>query len=80
MWNRIRTMTGPVERGVGLAMTAAVEAVAPRRHPGRSRDGAGPAKLGEGGFSMHPIGGVAKDDQQFGGGVGTDAKALTQRR
>ena len=51
---------GPVERGVGLAMTAAVEAVAPRRHPGRSRDGAGPAKLSEGGFSMHPIGGVAK--------------------
>ena len=71
---------GPVERGVGLAMTAAVEAVAPRRHPGRSRDGAGPAKLGEGGFSMNPIGGVAKDDQQFGGGVGTDAEALTQRR
>ena len=51
---------GPVERGVGLAMTAAVEAVAPRRHPGRSRDGAGPAKLGEGGFRMNPIGGVAK--------------------
>ena len=71
---------GPVERGVGLAMTAAVEAVAPRRHPGRSRDGAGPAKLGEGGFRMNPIGGVAKDDQQFGGGVGTDAEALTQRR
>ena len=71
---------GPVERGVGLAMTAAVEAVAPRRHPGRSRDGAGPAKLGEGGFSMNPIGGVAKDDQQFGGGVGTDAEARTQRR
>ena len=60
---------GPVERGVGLAMTAAVEAVAPRRHPGRSRDGAGPAKLGEGGFSMNPIGSVAKD------GVG----ALIQR-
>ena len=68
---------GPVERGVGLAMIAAVEAVAPRRHPGRSRDGAGPAQLGEGGFSMNPIGGVAKDDQQFGGGVGTDAEALT---
>ena len=29
---------------------------------------------------MNPIGGVAKDDQQFGGGVGTDAEALTQRR
>ena len=72
---------GPVERGVGLARTAAVEAVAPRRHPGRSRDGAGPAQLGEGGFSMKPIGGVAKkDDQPFGGGVGTDAEARTPRR
>ena len=69
MWNRIRTMT---------ARWSA--ALAPRRHPGRSRDGAGPAKLGEGGFSMNPIGGVAKDDQPFGGGVGTDAEALTQRR
>ena len=29
---------------------------------------------------MDPIGGVAKDDQQFGGGVGTDAQTLTQRR
>ena len=29
---------------------------------------------------MNPIGVVAKDDQHLGGGVGTDAKALTQRR
>ena len=71
---------GPVERGVRLAMTAAVEAVAARRHPGRSRDGAGPAERGEGGFRMNPIGGVATDDQHLGGGVGTDAQALTQRR
>ena len=71
---------GPVERGVSLSMTAAVEAVAARCHPGRSRDGAGPAELGEGGFRMNPIGVVAKDDQHLGGGVGTDAKALTQRR
>ena len=71
---------GPVERRVSLSMTAAVEAVAARRHPGRSRDGAGPAELGEGGFRMNPIGVVAKDDQHLGGGVGTDAKALTQRR
>ena len=48
--------------------------------PGRSRDGAGPAELGEGGFRMNPIGVVAKDDQHLGGGVGTDVKALTQRR
>ena len=40
----------------------------------------GPAELGEGGFRMNPIGVVAKDDQHLGGGVGTDAKALTQRR
>ena len=39
-----------------------------------------PAELGEGGFRMNPIGVVAKDDQHLGGGVGTDAKALTQRR
>ena len=71
---------GPVERGVSLSMTAAVEAVAARCHPGRSRDGAGPAELGEGGFRMNPIGVVAKDDQHLGGGVGTDAQALTQRR
>ena len=71
---------GPVERRVSLSMTAAVEAVAARRHPGRRRDGAGPAELGEGGFSMNPIGVVAKDDQHLGGGVGTDAQALTQRR
>ena len=71
---------GPVERGVSLSMPAAVETVAARRHPGRSRDGAGPAELGEGGFRMNPIGVVAKDDQHLGGGVGTDAKALTQRR
>ena len=71
---------GPVERGVSLSMTAAVEAVAARCHPGRRRDGAGPAELGEGGFRMNPIGGVAKDDQHLGGGVGTDAQALTQRR
>ena len=79
-WYRIRTMTAPVERGVSLSMPAAVEAVAARRHPGRSRDGAGPAELGEGGFRMNPIGGVAKDDQHLGGGVGTDAQALTPRR
>ena len=71
---------GPVERGVSLSMPAAVEAVAARCHPGRRRDGAGPAELGEGGFRMNPIGGVAKDDQHLGGGVGTDAQALTQRR
>ena len=71
---------GPVERGVSLSMPAAVETVAARRHPGRRRDGAGPAELGEGGFRMNPIGGVAKDDQHLGGGVGTDAQALTQRR
>ena len=71
---------GPVERDVGLSMTAAVEAVAARRHPGRSRDGAGPAKLSEGGFRMNPLGVVAKDDQQLGGGVGPDAETLTQRR
>ena len=71
---------GPVERGVSLSMPAAVEAVAARCHPGRSRDGAGPAELGEGGFRMNPIGVVAKDDQHLGGGVGTDAQALTQRR
>ena len=71
---------GPVERGVGLSMTAAVEAVAARRHPGRSRDGAGPAKLSEGGFRMNPLEVVAKDDQQLGGGVGPDAETLTQRR
>ena len=29
---------------------------------------------------MNPIGGVAKDDQPFGGGVGPDAEARTQRR
>ena len=39
-----------------------------------------PAELGEGGFRMNPIGVVAKEDQHLGGGVGTDAKALTQRR
>ena len=71
---------GPVERGVSLSMPAAGETVAARRHPGRSRDGAGPAELGEGGFRMTPIGVVAKDDQHLGGGVGTDAQALTQRR
>ncbi len=54
--------------------------MAARCHPGRSRDGAGPAELGEGGFRMNPIGGVATDDQHLGGGVGTDAQALTQRR
>ena len=60
-WYRIRTMTA--------RWSAAVEAVAARRHPGRSRDGAGPAELGEGGFRMNPIGGVAKDDQHLGGGI-----------
>ena len=29
---------------------------------------------------MNPIGVIAKDAQQLGGGVGTDAEALTQRR
>ena len=29
---------------------------------------------------LNPIGGVATDDQHLGGGVGTDAQALTQRR
>ena len=79
-WYRIAHDDGPVERGVSLSMPAAVETVAARRHPGRSRDGAGHAELGEGGFRMNPIGVVAKDDQHLGGGVGTDAKALTQRR
>ena len=71
---------GPVERGVRLSMPAAGEAVAgplsSRTKPGWGR----PAELGEGGFRMNPIGGVATDDQHLGGGVGTDAQALTQRR
>ena len=29
---------------------------------------------------MNPLGVVAKDDQQLGGGVGPDAETLTQRR
>ena len=44
---------GPVERGVSLSMPAAVETVAARRHPGRSRDGV---------LSKNPIDAVRRAD------------------
>ena len=45
VWNRIPHDDGPVERGVGLSMTAAVEAVAPRRHPDEAGMGQAPQSL-----------------------------------
>ena len=62
---------GPVERGVGLSVAAAVQPV-PVGHPRRGRDRGDPAEPGERWFGLDPFGVVAGDDEHLGGDVGTD--------
>ena len=45
MWKPHPHDDGPVERGVGLSMTAAAEAVAARRHPDEAGMGQAPQSL-----------------------------------
>ena len=72
---------GSIEGGVGVSVAASIEAVAPRSSlPDEAGDGAGPAKLGEGGLRTNPVGIIAEDDQQFGRGVGAHTEALTEGR
>ena len=60
----------PIEGGVGLAVTAPVEAVPPSGPPGRGGDGTRATELREGGLRANPIGVVAEDNQELGRAVG----------
>ncbi len=61
-----------VERGVGLSVTAAIESVAGDFARGCLL-GTDAAQRGEGCLAAEPVGVVASDDEQGGGGVGADA-------
>ena len=69
---------GPVERGVGLSVSAAVQAVPAAGHSRAGGDRAGAAELRERGLGLDPVWVVAEHDQQLSGGVGADAVALAQ--
>ena len=60
----------PIEGGVGLAVTAPVEAVPPSGPPGRGGDGTRATELREGGLRANPLGVVAEDNQDLGRAVG----------
>ena len=60
----------PIEGGVGLAVTAPVEAVPPSGPPGRGGDGTRATELREGGLRANPLGVVAEDNQKLGRAVG----------
>ena len=60
----------PIEGGVGLAVTAPVEAVPPSGPPGRGGDGTRATELREGGLRANPLGVVAEDNQELGRAVG----------
>ena len=70
----------PIEGGVGLAVTASIEAVPTGGHPRRGRDRAGAAELREGGLRTNPVGVIAEDDQQLSRGVGAHTEALAEGR
>ena len=67
-----------VERGVGLAVAAAVEAVASVGLAGPGRDGTGAAHLRERRFGADPVGVVAGGDEELAGDVGADPERLDQ--
>ena len=64
---------GSVERGVGVAVSAAVEPV-PGGLAGRGRDRGDSAELGESGLGVDAIGVIAGDDEHLRGDVGAHAK------
>jgi hypothetical protein len=68
-----------VQRGVGLAVAAAVEAV-PAGLAGGGLHRRGAAQRGERGLGVQASGVVAGGDQQRGGAVGPDAVQAAQRR
>lgn len=70
---------GAVERGVGLPVAAAVEAV-PVRYAGGCRDRGDAAQARPGRFGADPADVVAGDDEQFGGGVRADAEGGDELR
>ena len=60
----------PIEGGVGLAVTAPVEAVPPSGPPGRGGGGTRATELRDGGLRANPLGVVAEDNQELGRAVG----------
>ena len=54
----------PIEGGVGLAVTAPVEAVPPSGPPGRGGDGTRATELRGRGLRANPLGVVAEDNQE----------------
>lgn len=69
----------PVQRGVGLSVSAAVEPV-PGGLAGGGWHRVGAAQGGEGGLAVQPLGVVPGAEQQRRGGVRADSGQLDQRR
>src|SRR6266536_114697 len=62
-----------VQGGVGVAVTAAVEAVFVGA-AAAGLDRGDTAEVGEGGFAVQPVGVVTGGGQQLGGGIGADTE------
>jgi len=71
---------GAIDRGVQLPVSAAVDAMATRGHPGGRWDGADAGEFRKGGLGADPSGIVADDYEDLGRGIDPDAERLHELR